>query len=90
MLFIGGIYITKYGSSAQRTTCDMLRNLFIWIFLLNVPLGGRKETFTVFQLIGFLILTLGVFVYNELIVIKFWGMDDNTKIKLEQKKLNLL
>jgi hypothetical protein len=39
---------------------------------------------------GFLILTLGVFVYNELIVIKFWGMNEYTKIKLEEKKLNLL
>jgi hypothetical protein len=86
MMFIGGINITKYGSSSQRTTCDMLRNLFIWIFLLNVPLGGRKETFTVFQLVGFLILTFGVFVYNELIIIKWWGMNENTKIKIEERK----
>ena len=64
----------------------MLRNLFIWIFLLNVPLGGKKETFTVFQLVGFLILTFGVFVYNELIIIKWWGMNENTKIKIEERK----
>jgi hypothetical protein len=44
ILNIAGVSITKYGSAAQRTTCDMLRNLFVWIFLINVKIGDG-ETF---------------------------------------------
>jgi len=46
--YVAGVSITKYGSAAQRTTCDMLRNLIIWTFLLTVPLGGKTETFSWF------------------------------------------
>ena len=44
VLNISGVSITKYGSSAQRTTCDMLRNLFVWVFFIFVPVRYNKET----------------------------------------------
>ena len=36
------------------------------------------ESFTVLQLIGFLMLFVGVLMYNELIVVRAWGFDKNT------------
>jgi|LauGreDrversion4_2_1035121.scaffolds.fasta_scaffold305147_1 hypothetical protein len=83
--YVAGVSITKYGSAAQRTTCDMLRNLIIWTFLLNVPLGGKTEDFSWFQLGGFMVLACGVLVYNEIVVIPFWGFNKNTKIAIEER-----
>jgi hypothetical protein len=86
ILNIAGVSITKYGSAAQRTTCDMLRNLFVWIFLLNVKLGDKKETFTFWQLGGFMVLAFGVLVYNEIIVLPIFGFDRYTKIAIEERE----
>ena len=63
----------------------MLRNVIIWTFLLNVPLGGKTETFSWFQLGGFIILACGVLVYNEIVVIPLWGFNKNTKIAIEER-----
>lgn len=37
-LNITGMSVTKYGSAAQRTTGDLVRNLFVWLFFMFVPL----------------------------------------------------
>jgi hypothetical protein len=86
ILNISGVSITKYGSAAQRTACDMLRPLFVWIFFLNVNVGSGKEDFSWWQAIGFLVLTIGVFVYNEMIVIPFFGFNIYTKIAIEERE----
>ena len=39
-LNVSGVSVTKYGSSAQRSTCDIMRNLFTWVFLMIVPVNG--------------------------------------------------
>ena len=86
-LNVSGVSVTKYGSSAQRTTCDIMRNLFTWVFLMIVPINGELlEKFNPVQLGGFLIVTTGVLVYNEIVVIPFFGFGDNTKIKIEQRE----
>ena len=64
----------------------MLRPLFVWIFFLNVNVGSAKETFTWWQAIGFLVLATGVFVYNEMIVIPFFGFNTYTKIAIEERE----
>jgi hypothetical protein len=63
----------------------MLRNLIIWTFLLNVPLGGKTETFSWLQFAGFIVLACGVLVYNEIVVIPFCGFNKNTKIAIEER-----
>jgi hypothetical protein len=85
ILNIAGVSITKYGSAAQRTTCDMLRNLFVWIFLINVKIGGG-EKFNWLQAVGFMILAFGVLVYNEIIVIPLFGFNNYTKIAIEERE----
>ena len=52
-----------------------------------VPVYGEKiESFTVLQLIGFILLVFGTFVYNEIIVLPFLGLDKNTKAKLKSRE----
>jgi riboflavin transporter FmnP len=93
LLNIAGVNVTKYGSSAQRTTCDLLRNFFVWIFFMVVPTYSVAkdkyepiEKFSPFQLAGFLILTFGVLLYNEILVLPFWGLNQNTRIAIGERE----
>lgn len=45
-----------------------------------------KETFYWLQLLGFLVLILGSLIYNEILVIPFWGFADNTKEAIKKRK----
>jgi uncharacterized membrane protein len=66
-----GISITKYGSASQRVTVDLFRILFVWIF--SVALGLEK--FNVKLVPGFLVLTLGFLIYNEILIIPYFDLD---------------
>lgn len=55
--------ITKRISSTTRATIDSCRTFFIW--LVSLALGW--ETFIALQVVGFVILVLGTFVYNEVV-----------------------
>ena len=35
-----GVNITQYGSAAQRTVTDQLRNVTVWIYFLAIPVYG--------------------------------------------------
>lgn len=64
-----------------------MRNLFTWVFLMVVPVNGELlEKFNPLQLGGFIIVTFGVLVYNEILVIPYFGFGDNTKFKIEQRE----
>jgi hypothetical protein len=65
-----------------------------------VPVNGEKlESFTYFQLFGFIILFTGVLIYNEMVTLPFYGFSKYTKkaiasreetiIKVERKSLNV-
>ena len=70
-----GLTISKYSSATSRTIVDTLRTVIVWTFFLLMPFvpEDTKETFSWLQLLGFLILILGGLIYNEILVIKFWG-----------------
>ena len=89
-----GLTISKYSSATSRTIVDTLRTVIVWTFFLLMPFvpEDTKETFSWLQLLGFLILILGGLIYNEILVIKFWGFADNTKaaIKKRQEEEKLL
>jgi hypothetical protein len=90
-----GVGITKYGSATQRTTIGLAKNMLVWIVFMTVPIRylDKKvdppewkykvlETFNLLQLFGFLILVVGTILYNEIIVIPFFGFNKYTKEKL--------
>ncbi len=76
-----GITTTKLASAAQRATIDTSRTLIIW--MMSCALG--LEEFHWEAIFGFVFLVFGTLVYNEIIVIPFWGLDQNTKEKIEQR-----
>ena len=77
-----GITTTKVASAAQRATIDTSRTLVIWIMSCLLKL----ETFHWESIFGFIFLVFGTLVYNEIIVLPFLGLDQNTKEKLAQRE----
>ena len=83
-----GLTISKYASATSRTIVDTLRTILVWTFFLTMPFVPEetKETFSWLQLLGFLILILGGLIYNEILVLKFWGFGDNTKAAIKKRE----
>lgn len=82
-LFNGfGVTVTKNASSAQRATIDTARTLLIWVFFLIVEVNGKRENFYVLQLFGFAMLVIGTLVFNEIVIIPWFGFDQYTKKSL--------
>jgi hypothetical protein len=40
LINLNGVNITQYGSAAQRTVTDQLRNVTVWIYFLAIPVYG--------------------------------------------------
>jgi len=58
-----GLSITRTVSATSRSVIDTCRTLFIWI----VSLGLGWETFKWLQIVGFVLLVYGTFLFNDLI-----------------------
>ena len=76
-----GITTTKVASAAQRATIDTSRTLVIWI--MSCLLG--LEDFNWQAIFGFIMLVVGTLMYNEILIIPYFGLDENTKEKLEAR-----
>jgi len=82
-----GLSITKYGSASSRTTLVSALNVIIWIYFMSVPVNGKHlESFSPYQLCGFIILLFGVFLYNEIIVLPFFGFNRNTQLAIAERE----
>ncbi|KAJ2417087.1 hypothetical protein H4218_003828 [Coemansia sp. IMI 209128] len=62
-----GLSVTRYLSATSRATIDTCRTLFIWMS--SIALGW--ETFSWIQVIGFIVLVYGTFIYNRVIASPF-------------------
>lgn len=60
-----GISVTKELSATTRMVLDSVRTFVIWVFTLLV----QWETFQYLQPIGFIILILGMMLYNDVIIL---------------------
>lgn len=80
-----GITTTKVASAAQRATIDTSRTLIIWIMSCLLKL----EVFHWQAIFGFIFLVFGTLLYNEIVVLPFWGLDQNTKEKIEQRNAGM-
>ena len=81
--FIGNIFsvaifnwsslsVTKNASSLARSTIDTSRTVVVWA----VDLIIGWEDFSFVQLVGFLLLAFGSFVYNEVVVLPWFGFKE--------------
>ncbi|KAJ1822954.1 hypothetical protein LPJ56_000462 [Coemansia sp. RSA 2599] len=62
-----GLSVTRYLSATSRATIDTCRTLFIWMS--SLALGW--ESFSWIQVVGFVILVYGTFVYNRVLTLPF-------------------
>ena len=76
-----GISITRALSSSSRAVIDPTRTLFIW--MISILLNW--EVFIGEQLVGFLLSTSGMFIFNEIIPVPFLGINHNLKSKIEER-----
>jgi len=58
-----GLSVTRSVSATSRSTIDTCRTLFIWI----VSLGLHWETFKWLQIVGFVLLVYGTFLFNDIV-----------------------
>ena len=58
-----GLSVTRSVSATARSTIDTCRTLFIWI----VSLGLGWETFKWLQILGFILLVYGTFLFNDIV-----------------------
>jgi len=66
-LFNGfAVNVTKHASATNRVVMDQTRVVLIWAFFLAYP-GVGHETFAVGKLAGFLMIVLGVAMFNKII-----------------------
>ena len=82
-----GMIITKYASAATRVILQQTKTVLVWAFFL-IYKGSGHENFKVLQLIGFIILVIGVILYNEIVVLPFLGLNKFTKDAIAKRKEN--
>jgi hypothetical protein len=80
------VTVTKNASSAQRSTIDTSRTVLVWIVSLATGAEHLDPLQTPLQLIGFVLLVSGTLVYNEIVVIHYWGFDQNTKAAIAKRE----
>lgn len=80
---------TKYASALARLTIESMRTVLVWA--ISIFIGW--EEFRYLQLIGFLISILGVAIYNEILILKCWGLAESVyayrEYIIEIKGLNI-
>lgn len=77
-----GIAVTKYASAAQRSTIDTSRTVLIWFF--SCVLG--LEDFQWRTIFGFVMLVIGTLMFNEIVVLPFWGFNTYTADAIKARK----
>ena len=53
-----------------------------------VEVNGKREEFYTLQLFGFIFLVIGTLVFNEIVVVPWFGFDQYTKAALAARKNN--
>jgi drug/metabolite transporter (DMT)-like permease len=88
---IFGVSITKYGSATTRSVTDNCRSFLVWLFFL-MPFNQEDliEKFNWVQLIGFICICLGAFMYNGMLKLEERRTRKTKKINLDdpEKKEN--
>jgi len=62
-----GVSVTKEINATTRTVLDSIRTLIVWM----VSLGVGWEKFNYLQVVGFIVLIVGMFVYNDILFTPF-------------------
>jgi len=83
---ISSVYLVKSTSATARMTIDASWMMLVWIFFLSWQGEKEHESFNLLQLIGFLFLTTGTLIFNEIVILPLLGLHLNTKQNLAKKQ----
>ena len=64
---VAGCEITNRVAAAARTTFDTIKVIFVWIISLIIKWEYWNNESSPVRLVGFVLLTVGVFMYNNII-----------------------
>ena len=82
-----GVKLTILVSSTARAVVDNARSVLVWLFFFFIETApDTKENFRLVQFIGLLFLVFGTLVYNEIVVLPFWGLDYNIRPNLVKRQ----
>jgi drug/metabolite transporter (DMT)-like permease len=70
-----GVTTTKKAGALARSIVDSVTTLIIW--MTSIAIGW--EDFIWLQLLGFFSLVLGTLIYNEILVLPFWGFKESVE-----------
>ena len=85
-----GVKLTILVSSTARAVVDNARSVLVWLFFFFIETApDTKEGFRFVQFIGLLFLVFGTLVYNEMVVLPFWGLDYNIRSNLVKRQKEL-
>ena len=86
---IFGTTISKNATSLIRNIINNLKSFLVWLFFLIVP-TKISEKWSWLQFIRFILMIVGTVIFNEILIIPFWGFNKNTKeeINKEDKEEN--
>ena len=82
-----------YFTPCHTAVCDTISSLSAWVgLLMETPKDFKyKEEylvlFNVFHVIGYILITVSVIIYNEFVIFSFCGMDVNTKEMISQRSI---
>ena len=96
ILFEIGVWLTiYYFSPCHFIVFEMISDfieVLLTIFIKNDQNKGFEESYNIVQKITFYvlypILIFIVLVFNEIIILNFWGLSYNTKVKIRQREKN--
>ena len=78
LVYMLGMAVTKYSSASLRSVIILSRTPIVW--LCSVMFSW--EIFIPQQIIGYVLVTIGSLIYNEMIVLPCDALNKNTKDKI--------
>ncbi|KAJ3027883.1 UNVERIFIED_CONTAM: hypothetical protein HDU68_002911 [Siphonaria sp. JEL0065] len=81
-----GLSVTQTVSATSRSTIDTCRPVFIWA----ISMGLGWETFKWLQVVGFIVLIYGTFVFNDVVTLPAWtglGRAEDSEVVVDDDEL---
>ena len=77
------MFTKNYFSPTHRSVSDTMNAFFAWIA--NFWFGWNDKVWDYFNVIGFVIIIIGCCLFNEIIILKCWKLDNDTKESIVQR-----
>lgn len=86
--FILFVLVIYYFSPNLYVVSDQIGTFLFWIFQLIFQSQNKSTYEIVLESFGYPILLSCAFIYNEIIVLHFWGLDKDTKHRIMERERN--